>query len=275
MAEFTINPNVGELGHTLSSARATTATCSVSIQDAEVGDQIMVLAFAPSDPDGVSPNGTPDTVTDSHGNTYNLTLGSNWEASPANVNEGVRWRMFLSDPITQALEAGVDTVTVTWTNSVFDRNVYLWLVRFPNPIGGLWGLGGTGPNDAAVRASGQVTQAPGNYTPRYDNGMMMAIFIVALPGTTTGFAAVPGFDGFYQARFEALVGAKQNYYVLWQTHGADAYVIASSGVTPYEDDIAKLPGGVLVPSFNGAGQQYSGGAGNWKGVVIFGLPESL
>lgn len=268
---LTLDYNVGEIGHSITTALGTTGAATVTYQDVQAGDGVLVLAMAPSLPSGVAPVGLPVSVADTAGNTYALLQYFQFEAFPANVNEGVSVALFWCSASRAKLVAGSATITATWDNPVFDRVVSVWTVRHSGGANTPTVNNFTADNDAAVFASGQVTLGTNAFNPSRDQALMFALVISAKAGGVGGFSSVAGFTGFFQAEFRLYTGAKQSYLVNPQTFGADAYLIAGAVPAPFEDDIGVLPANVLVPAFNGVGQKYTTGTNAWKGVILLAL----
>src|SRR5439155_24937716 len=118
--------NLGEIGNHIATTLGTTSTASVTYQDVQAGDGILVLSMAPSLPSVAAPEGVPSSVADSKGNTYGQMWYSQFEAFPATVNQGVTIQLWWCPASVATLVAGVDTVTGTWDNQVFDRGVSVW-----------------------------------------------------------------------------------------------------------------------------------------------------
>lgn len=270
--------NLGELGYTGSGTLDDTYTHTIDFQDVRVGDGILVAAMAPSLPSIGAPYGVPGpfdvNCSDSQGNAYEVFTASTYsfeDSSPA-VNEGVHLQLYFCSASTAPLVAGVDSITVDWTNNVYDRSVAAWIVRHDGGAATPLPIAWTPDNDATIYADDKVTLQSPNFTPSRDNTLELALIVASLPLGGFNFQSVTGFDGFYQAKFHYYVGAKQNYIFMFQTHGADAYVVANADIpTPYEIDLGALPAGDLVSSFNGVGQQYNVGANTWKGIVLLSI----
>ncbi len=263
--------NLGEIGRHIATTLGTTSTAPVSFQDVAAGDGIMVLSMAPSLPSVAAPEGIPASVADTKGNTYGPMWYSQFEALPATVNEGVTVQLWWCPASVTRLVAGVDAVTATWDNQVYDRVIAVWSVRHSGGANFPTVLAATADNDAAVFASGQVTLTSPLFTPARDKALEFALVISAKAGGVGGFGGVAGWSGFFQAEFRNYSGSKQSYLVNPQTHGADAYLIAGAVPANYEDDVGVLPGGVNVPAFNGVAQAYSAGANAWKGIILMSL----
>lgn len=235
------------------------------------GDGILILAAAPSLPSGGALIAHPFGVNDDPGNVYTVLGNFAYEAAVPNVNQGIYATLFWCPSSVADFNVGVDSFDVIWDNNCYDRVVSIWSVRHSGGANTPTVLAATADNDAAVFASAQVTLQAPNFTPAREKALMFAIILTAKVGGTGAFGAVGGFSGFFQAQFRQFVGSKQIYYRNPQTHGADAYLIAGAVASPYEDDVGVLPGGVLVPAFNGVGQTYSAGANAWKGIILLGL----
>jgi hypothetical protein len=261
--------NLGVLGYTGTGAQGLTHTHTLQFQDAQVGDIIVVMSLAPSKPSALGAVGRPISCADSNGNPYIDFADNRFEANPPNVNEGVSTMFFISDPLGAPMLKGVDTVTVTWDNPVFDRSVAAWLVRhLPTTHEPFW-LAATNNNDAAVFAATAVTKRVPAWTPERDNSLFVALIISAKVGGTGNFGGVVGFDGFFQDTVMGFAGSKQFYRLNQQTFGADATFVFDGSNPRYEVDLGVLPGGVFIFSFDGVGQNYSLGANAWKGINVF------
>lgn len=263
--------NLGELGFTGDGTLDDTLVHTIDFQDVREGDGIMVAAMAPSRPSSPAPLGIAFDCQDSAGNTYYTTYASSFEDSTFPVvNDGVYLQFFMCDASVAPLVDGTDTITVSWTNDVYDRFVIAWIVRHDGGASPPVRLARTANGDAAVYAAGQVTLQSPTYTPSRDNGLALACIVTAKAGGVGGFGGVGGYTGYYQAKFHLFTGSKQTYYFNCQTFGADSYTVASDSIpTPYEIDLGALPGGVSVSAFNGVGQLYTSGTNAWKGIVIF------
>jgi hypothetical protein len=270
-AGLTLDYNLGEIGNHIATALGTTSTATVSFQDVQRGDGILVLAMAPSLPSGGANFGFPDSIADSKGNTYDLLAFANFQANPATVNTGVYVQLFWCPASVATLTAGVDTVTATWNEPVFDRVISVWAVHHSGGANQPTELNATPDSSAAVFASSDITLATTGYAPQRDSALFFGLLISAKVGGVGGFGSVAGWTGFFQAESRTYSGAKQSYLVNPQTHGANAYLIAGAVPAPYEDDVGVLPGGVFVAAFNGLAQHYSAGANAWKGGIIFAL----
>lgn len=260
--------NVGEIGNTIATTLGTTCTVTANYQQVFAGDGILIFAMAPSVPSVAATPGIPTTFTDSAGNTYNLVNLSDFEASPANVNEGVFTALYFCQASVADMIVGVDSFTVTWDNPVFDRVVSVWTVRHKGGADVPLLNNSTPDSDAAVFASSQVTLPTTDINPVRDQSLLFALIVAAKAGGVGAFSSVVGFNGFFQAEFRAYAGSKQAYLVNPQTHGADAYLIAGAVPAPFEDDVGVLAANVPVPAFNGVGQNYSGGTNAWKGIIL-------
>lgn len=267
----TLDYNIGEIGNAIGTALASVVFANVTYQDVRAGDGILILAAAPSNPGGGNPIGHPAFATDSFGNSYTAIASFAFEANPPNVNEGLYATLFWCPASTGTLVVGVDNFDVIWDNGVYDRVIEVWSVRHSGGASTPTVLAATADHDAAVYAAANVTLTTPDYTPARDSSLQFALLLSAKIGGVGGFGSVIGYTGFFQAEFRGFAGSQQSYLYNQQTHGADAYLIASSGTPPYEDDVGQLPGGVLVPSFNGVGQSYTAGASAWKGVILLGL----
>jgi hypothetical protein len=260
--------NVGELGFTIGTNQATTHTLTVTYQDVLTGDGIMVSAQAPSLPVALGTQGFPISCTDSAGNTYSILVQRDFQAAVTGVNTGVYTVVFFCQSSIAPLLEGVDTITVTWDNPVYDRSVYGWLVRHNGGAAVPTLLAATASNDAAVFASNQVTLTSPGFTPARDNSLEFGWFLVAYTGGSISFGGVGGYTGFFQAQFRGVSGSKQNYLMNVQTSGADDYLQVGA-VPQNEITLGLLPGGVAVGSFNGMGQQYSAFTPRWKGALMW------
>lgn len=260
--------NVGELGGSISTPLGHTKTHTVQFQSVQTGDGILVAAMAPTLPSALATQGGAHTCTDTKGNTYNAINSFDFQSFPPAVNTGMKLVLFFCDASVAPLVPSVDSITVTWDNDVFDRIVFGWIIRHAGGARFPQTLDTAGVGDLAVFASSQVTLQSPDFTPDRSNGLELALIVTARPIGGFSFSGVAGFDGFYQAKFNAFSGAKQTYLLNCQTHGADAYIVANSTTTPYEIDLGSLPANVLVPAFNGVGQSFGGGANTWKGIVL-------
>ncbi len=271
-AGFDISPNMGELGIVIGTTLSATQVMPIDYQDVEVGDQIMVLAFAPSVSAPAASSGFPDTISDPAGTTYNLQLEANWQRAPADPNTGVYYRIFLSDPVSQTLTHDVDSITVTWSNPVYDRNVLAWLIRYPGGVPYLVGLGGTASHDLAVLAQAYITQGASDFTPGAEKGFEWGFALIAYPSGAIGFGAHPPFTDYYMYDFRLIGGSKQQYFLQQFAYKSDVYTLAGPNYPTATNDIIGLtPAGTLIPANNSIGQNYSVGAGNWKGAQTIGF----
>lgn len=260
--------NVGEIGNSIATTLGTTGTVTASYQQVFAGDGILILAMAPSVPSLGATPGIPASISDSAGNTYSLVNFSDFEASPANVNEGVFTALYFCQSSLADLAVGSGTFTATWDNPVFDRVVSVWTVRHKGGADVPLLNNSTPDSDAAVFAATDVTLPTNDINPLRDQSLLFALIIAAKAGGLGGFSSVAGFNGFFQALSRAYAGSKQAYLVNPQTHGADAYLIAGAVPTPFEDDVGVLDANVPVPGFNGVGQNYANGANAWKGIIL-------
>lgn len=266
---ITFPRNFGELGFTGSGTQASTYTHTVAFEDVQAADAVFVSAQAPSQPSAMGANGVPVSCADSQGNTYSLLSTHLWEASPPNVNEGCVQVFFAADSPVRPLVAGTDTITVTWSHSVFDRSIYAWLVRHDGGGFSPIELGSTADHDAATFAATQMTLTSPPWTPDRDNSLMLATLLSAKAGGVGGFGGVGGYNGYFQAQFRLLTLAQQTYLFNVQTHGANVILFANDPAGQYEIDLGQIAAFTNVPSFNGVGQNYSGGANAWKGITIW------
>jgi hypothetical protein len=263
--------NLGEIGNHITTTLGTTSTAAVAFQNVSAGDGILVLAMAPSLPSVGAQQGYPDTVTDSKGNAYSQVREFAFEAFATAVNAGVFVKLYWCPASVADLVAGVDAVTATWDNPVFDRVVSVWAVRHSGGANYPTVQAATSDNNTTVFAAGQVTLTAGNFTPARDRALEFALVITAKAGGVGGFGGVVGWSGFFQAQFRLYAGSKQQYFANPQTHGANAYLIAGAVPANYEDDVGVLPGGVFVPAFNGVAQAYTAGTNAWKGIILIAL----
>jgi hypothetical protein len=263
--------NMGELGISGSGTQAANYTHTIRFEDVHVGDRVLVSAQAPSVPVALAAPRSPSVCTDSQGHSYTPGTVHFWEASPPNVNEGARQRFFLSEPIVFPLVKDVDTITVTWPDTVFDRSIDAWLIRHDGGSPEATEIASSPDNDAATFTATQVTLQSPSYTPPRDNSLFFATTLAAKAGGLGSFGGVAGFAGYFQALFRFFSGSKQFYFLNPSTYGANALLINEFGALPYEIDLGQLPGGVNVPAFNGVAQNYSGGANAWKGITIFSI----
>lgn len=262
--------NLGELGYSGSGTLDDTYTHTLEFQDVRAGDAIFVASMAPSRASLVSGTHYPQSCTDSLGNTYDDFFSFSFEDAAPAVNTGVGVNYWCCPVSVGAMAAGVDTITVTWTGDVYDRQIFAWVVRHDGGSPGPTYLDQAGALDLAIYADTKVTLAAPAFTPPRDNGLLLANIITARPIGGVSFSAVPGFNGFYQAKFHVFTGSQQTYVFNCQTYGADAYIVANFNIpTPYEIDLGSLPGGVLVPGFNGVGQAFSSSANTWKGITLW------
>lgn len=276
---LTLDYNLGELGGSIGTASASFQFANIDYQDINQGDGILILAAAPSVRAALATPARPIAAFDSAANTYTALGSFAFEASPPNVNEGVYVTLFWCPSSVTALAAGFSHVSAVWDGNVFDRIVEVWAVRHSGGAHTPTVLAATPDNDAAVFASTQVTLTAPDFTPARDKALEFALVVSAKAGVARGFGGVSGWSGFFQAEFREFAGSKQSYFVNPQTHGADAYLIAGAVPAPYEDDIGVLPGGALVPSFNGVAQSFFDVIGGvvtpesnaWKGIILLGL----
>lgn len=259
---------VGEVSFTGAGTLAASLTSPVTFIDVQLGDGILVLAEAPSQPSAPASNGRPSGVTDTAGNAYVALNEMAWEASPPNVNEGAYATLYFCQTSGRKLTHGVDSVTVTWDNPVFDRVVSVWAIHHGGGAAIPNILASTSDNDAAIFAASQVKLGATSNTPARDKTLYMAIILAEKVGGVGSFGGVGGYNGFFQAQFRAFTGSKQTYLRNCQTFGADAYLIVGAAHPQYELDVGTLLAGVSIPSFNGVGQNYSAGANAWKGIII-------
>lgn len=259
---------VGEICNGIGTTLGTTETVTANFQKVFAGDGILVFAAAPSVPSMGATQGIPSTFADSAGNTYNLVNLSDFEASPPNVNEGLFTAVYFCSASVADLDVGVGTFTVTWDNQVFDRIVSVWTVRHAGGADTPLLNNSTPDSDAAVFAATDVTLGTNDINPLRDKSLLFALIVAAKSGGLGGFSSVAGFNGFFQALSRAYAGSKQAYLVNQQTFGADAYLIAGAGNPAYEDDVGTLAANVLIPGFNGVGQNYANGANAWKGIIL-------
>jgi hypothetical protein len=268
---FVLDFQVGEIAAAIGTTLDSHIAVTPAFQNITVGDGILVLAAAPSKPSVVDPPIHPFQCGDDFGNTYTQLGAFAFEANPPNVNEGLYAVLFYCQASVGTLEVGSEIIQVDWAGNVFDRAIYIWTVRHAGGASVPVVLAHTADHDAAVFAASQVTLTAPNYTPGRDKSLELAIILTAKAGGVGGFGGVAGWSGFFQAQGRLEIGSKQQYLRNAQTHGEDAYIVAGSGQPQYEDDVGTLPGGVLVPSFNGVAQQYSAGANAWKGIILLGI----
>lgn len=270
--------NVGQMGHSIQTDRAVSATHKITIQPTQPNDGILVLAAAPSNPLAGDPIGVPVSCTDTADNDYILFHTSKFEASPPGVNQGATIRLFFCPSSKRILIADTDIITVNWDNSVYDRLIFAWLVRHDGGAKVPTVLNKTADNDTTVYAGNKITVASPDWTPTRDNGLQFAVLLsYRAVGINTAFGGVVGWNGFYEATRFGAGGSKQGMDLHQQTYGADVFIHATGSVQD-EIDLGKLPGGVLVPGFNGCGQQYydtSTGLppqnNTWKGGILLGI----
>ena len=269
--------NVAQLGNTLTSNRALTATHTIKIQDTLTADGILIVASAPSNPLSGDPLGLPVSCTDTAGNVYTLIHTSKFEDTSPVVNLGGVVALFFCQSSVRALIKDVDQVTVTWSNSVYDRNIVAWLTRHDGGAHIPTILAATPDSNATAYANSGVSLTSPAWTPARANSLELALLFSwqALGGSGGGWGGIGGYDGFYEATSIGLAGSKQIMNMHQQTHGANVYIVVGSGITTNEIDLGNLPGGVLKSSFNGVGQNYShsGVAANnkWKGIILLGI----
>ena len=266
-AEFIFN--VAELGFTGSGAQATTYTHTVQFNQMTAADAIFVSVQAPSVPAAATGPFYPLDVTDSQGNTYLNISQHLWEAAPPNTNEGAAQFFFIAYPPVVPLTVGVDTITATWSGSVFDRSIYAWLLRHDAGPEGPTRLDSTADNNAAVFASTQVTLTSPAFTADRDNTLAFSTIFSAKAGGTGAFGGVIGYSGYLQIQSRAFTGSKQIYRINIATYGANALEVNPFGGVPYEIDLGQIPNGTFTAAFNGVAQNYSLGANAWKGIVIW------
>lgn len=270
-ATLTLDYNLGEIGHNIGTGSNTTQFAPVDYQDIAVGEGILVLLAAPSVPVLAAPLARPVSVNDDVGNTYTALGSFAFEANPPGVNTGVYVTLFWCPSNIQTMVAGFDNVHGNWDNNAFDRLVFVWSVRHSGGASTPTVLAATADHDAAAFAASQVTLTAPNFTPARDRAFEFALIVAAKSTGLGGFGGVGGYTGFFQAEGRLYNGSKQQYIINPQTHGANAYLIAGSATAPYEDDVGLLPGGTLVPAFNGVGQFFTTGTNAWKGIILLGL----
>lgn len=269
--------NFGQLGRSISTARAATHTHPLD-RDVVAGDGILVLATAPSNPLAGDPIGVPISCTDSAGNLYDLINTSKFEASSPAVNEGGVVCLFYCEATLRPLIEGTDEITVTWDNSVFDRVVASWIIRYSGGAISPTVLAKTSDNNTTVYAASEVKVTSPTWTP-FRNGLEVA-FVCSwrAVGASAAFGGVAGYDGFFESGGDSgrinFDGAKQNITIHQQTHGATVDV--HTGAEVFETDLATLTAHVSHASFNGVGQQYyspypSGEVNKWKGIILLGI----
>lgn len=234
------------------------------------GDGLLVVAMAPSLPAAAQPEGFAASVTDSAGNFYDFTQALHYDQSPTVINRGAIVVLYICESSVADMEHDVATVTATWDNPVYDRSIAVFQMRPGDTTGLPDVIAHSAEHSAAIYAAAQVTLQAPNYTPARDFGMEFALITTSKPGGTGAFGAVGGFNGFFQPVGRVLVGSKQTYYLNPQTFGADTYTINNGIDPPFYFALGTLPGGVLVPAFNGVGQTYSLGANADKGIILFG-----
>lgn len=261
--------NVSELGFSGDTGLSSTYTHTVQFQALPAHDGILVSAQAPSKSSGGATAGHPISCTDSRGNTYSILHSRAFEAASPVANEGIYVVLFYCADATAPLVQGLDTITVTWDNPVYDRSIYAWQTHNDEGPPTLTVLDSTTSNDAGVYASSQVTLTAPDYTPALSNALELAIIYSAKTGGFS-FGGVGGYVGFFQAQARIFNGSQQNYLMNVQTYGSDIYLKVGSSIAQYEIDQGLLPLGVLVPSFNGVGQGYST-SNNWKGIILLGV----
>jgi hypothetical protein len=263
--------SIGELGFTIDTSLSKFVFLTTQFNDVAAGDGIFVQLMAPTNPGGGNPIGFLGSVRAGPAFEFlSLVGGAEWAAASPAVNDGVTVGWYYG-VMSVAVPIG-STIIGNFTNPLYDMSLRAWQIHH---VGGAvalpTNLGQTASHDATVKASAQVTQTVADWTPARDNAVELALFTTAKVGGTGSFGAVAGYDGFYQAQFRSVTGSKQSYLNNAQTHGADVYEVVPFSGPAYELDLGKLPGGVDIPSFNGAGQTYSAGAGAWKGVSVWGF----
>jgi hypothetical protein len=268
---LTLDYNLGEVAGHIETTNQQTQNTPLTYQDINVGDGILILAAAPSVRVLGATPAHPVDVFDNVGNTYTQLGSFAFEANPPGVNTGLYVTLFWCPSNIAPQIAGVNAIEVDWDDFVFDRIVQVWAVRHSGGQNTPTVLAHTADNDAAVYAAGQVTLTAPNFTPARSRALEFALVIAAKSGGLGGFGGVGGYTGFFQAEGRLYNGSKQQYIINPQTHGADAYLIAGAVPAPYEDDVGVLPGGTLVPAFNGVGQFFTAGANAWKGIILLGL----
>ena len=264
--------NLADMGMSGGTTRTTSYAHTIQFEDVAVDDGILVYAMAPSLPVALGTQGFPVSCTDSAGNTYSTIHSRDYQHSPALVNTGVYVVVFFCQSSVANLVAGVDTITVTWDNSVFDRSICAFLVRHDGGTNVPTVLASTASNDMAVYAATQVTLTSPYWVPARDNSMEFG-FHISIGGGT--LARVPGWTGFYQSAIQTssrnFNGSKQNYGTLRHTHGADVFAQVA-GLAPHEINLGKLYGGDPVAAFNGDANNWGAGAANkWKSIILVGL----
>lgn len=274
------NRNFGQLGYSLGTTLSDTQTHTIQIQDVLAGDGVLVSISAPSLPSGLASEGFPFDVEDTQGNTYFFLTEMILQANPATVNTGVLVRLYYCLSSVAPLVAGVDVITVTWNNPVYDRTVGAYLVRHDGGTRIPTVLGQTADHDAAVFAASQVTLTQHAWAPERDDALSVAFIYNARPLASgqAAYGGVGGYSGFYEASEIVVLetGSQQTYAIHQQTHGADVYVQLGPSITTNEIDIGTETGGVLIPAFNGVGQAYfrpipTPEVNVWKGIILLGL----
>lgn len=264
--------NIGECGGTITTSLQDEGSHTIAFQNIAKGDGILVVAMAPPLPSGGANEGYPVGVTDNAGNTYTFQALHSFYQNPTVVNRGHAVSVFYCESSTRELVAGSDTVTVFWSNPVYDRIVSVYQVRPGGAAGRPVELGASLDQSAAIYAATSVTLTAPDYTPTADFGLEFALITTSKPGGTGAFGGVVGYNGFFQPLFRLYTGSQQTYYMNPQFHGADVYTVAGAVPAIYYFALGVLPSGVLVPAFNGVGQNYAGGANADKGIILFGKP---
>ncbi len=269
--------NVGELGYSGGSSLASTYTHTLQYQDVREGDAIFVMSMAPSTRALGSGSHYPQDCTDSLGNTYDDFFAFAFEAASPAVNEGVGVNYWCCTSSVGPMVAGTDTITVTWTGTVYDRSIGAFIVRHDGGSAGPSYIDQAGGNDAAIYADTKVTlPVPTVASLARNNGLLLGHIIAARPIGAVAFGAVTAYDGFYLARSRTFTGSKQTYVFNPETYGADSYVVANATITdPYEIDLGSLPAGAGITGFNGVGENFpaigpaASGANTWKGITLW------
>lgn len=262
--------NVNELGFVGEGTHNSFATCNLTLGDVAVGDGILVLGMAPSNDGGGGPEGFPDQCFDTAANTYFEISTFNWQDSPSVANTGIFVSIWWCPSSIAPMVTGVDFIRVLWNHNVNDRVIYAHGVRHDGGASQPQFLAATADHDAATFASNQMTLTAPNYTPPRNNGLELAFLCSAKLGGVGGFGGVGGYSGFFQDTGHSFVGSFQTYLINWQTHGAVVLIDPTTSLPTNEKDFGTLPGGTLVPSFNGVAQFYSSGNNAWKGIALYG-----
>lgn len=264
-----VERTVGEFGNGSGSSTASTVTMTVDHFDLPAGDGILVLAQAPTIRAGPVGPFYPTSCADTQGNSYTLIHTSLFEPAVQAPATGLCVALFWCAASVATMVDGVDTITATWGGSVSERMIQAWQVRHAGGANTPNVLGFIADNNAAVYASTQQTLSVPAWTPARNVALDFAI-LVTMQGATGSWGGVVGYNGFYEASQKGWYLNGRDYRNHWQTSGADVSIVARSGITSYELDFGTLTA-TLQAGFNGVGQNYSGGANTWKGIILLGI----